>query len=62
MLLATSVDVEVEIVTDDSASVMQDLTAESVTSELLHRGLPAPESFAAEVCFRVRENCVGCHA
>lgn len=49
MLLATSVDVEVEIVTDDSASVMQDLTAASVTSELLHRGLPAPESFAAEV-------------
>ena len=49
MLLATSVEVEVEILTDDTNAVMKDLTAESVTSELSHRGLPAPEGFAAEV-------------
>jgi hypothetical protein len=52
MLLATSVEVEVEIKTKNAqsaAAVMKRLTVESVTTELSERGMPAPAAFAAKV-------------
>ena len=39
-LLATSVDVEVEIRTNDAGAILQDLTQEALTTELGKKGLP----------------------
>jgi len=47
-LLATSVEVVSEIQTNNAATVMNQLTQESLTAQLSLKGLPAPTAFAAE--------------
>jgi len=48
-LLATSVEVVSEIQTNNAATVMNQLTQESLTAQLSLKGLPAPTTFSAEV-------------
>lgn len=48
-LLATSVDVQVDIKTADTTAVMSNLRQESLTAELEKQGLPAPSAFTMAV-------------